>query len=343
MPPVTAETLKPELVRFEPAERERDTLWVVFSARNTRPGDFSLLQQTAALDGDKLYLNCERNSWYLDIENAVSLKIEDTLRSHEYSRVFFVGSSMGASGALMFAPKFRPDRVLAFAANTTIGEPLSYSALYLKGVHRELLPSIDRQLGERITVLNGALDPFDMSVALMLQRERPEINTLLMRSPHETSARLTREGLAADVLAAFADDRDLPLPHDHTVSPADLAYGAQSASLLKSLFDAPTQAGYDQVARLPAEYRHGLWRTLIDQAMVTDPRAAYGHAKAAMIEGDDFPYAIRALVRAAFVLRDPACTLAGQVLPRFLEIDQTPRAAKIAQTVARIVGTALPA
>ncbi|HYD26957.1 hypothetical protein [Brevundimonas sp.] len=335
--------MNPELYQFTPGSpADPATLWVCFSARNTKPGTFSQHAATLPLPGDKLYLNAPGNSWYLDVETDAADLIRQTLARRAYDRVVFFGNSMGAAGAMMLAPRFDPDRLICLSLNTRVGEPLSYSGLYIKGVRRDLLPDISRELGGRTAVVNGVYEPFDAGEALLLREARPEMRVELLRTPHYVAPRLEKAGALTATILALAEGQPLPCPPEMLATPDDLPTAAHAARLLQAFVgDAPPD--FAEVSALPAAWRERLWLALITHAQKGAPADAGRYAAAALKDDPDFIPAIRGVVQAAFATRDPHARLAGELLPRYLALSRTERELRIAEAVARNLNIPLPA
>ena len=296
----------------------------------------------AALPGDKLFLNCQEDSWYLDVEAAIHARIGETLAQRRYDRLLFTGTSMGGAAALMFAPRHAPDRVLAFAANTVVHEPLTHSALNLSGPLRDLTADIDDELARRTTVVLGIQDPADVHTWLRLRRLRPAFDLKPMLSGHDTAGILGYAGALAGLMQAFHAGEPIRLPPALRPSKADIALGLRTRAATLAAWADPRPQTWAEIAALPARWRQQAWRKLIEHALRRDPLAAYRHAEAAMIDYPDFGYAVEGVVEAVFRANHRGGLLAGRHLADYVTLRPEAKGMRIAEAVATIVGAPWP-
>lgn len=334
--------LKPELSRFVEGPAERSTLWVVFSSRGVPPGRFSMTRLLEPFPGDKLYLNCEEDSWYLDVEEQVHARIAGVAAAGRYNRLLFTGTSMGGAAALMFAPRHRPDRVLAFAANTVVHEPLTHSAVNLSGPLRDLAAEVDDDLSRRTTLVLGIQDPADVHTWLRLRRLRPAFELRPMLSGHDTAGILGYAGAIEGVMRAFHAGEPIRLPPRLRPSREDIATALRTRAATVAAWTDPSAETWAAVAALPAPWRQQAWRKLIEHTLRRDPLAAYAHAEAAMVDYPDFPYAIEGLVEAVFRANHRGGALAGRHLADYLTLRPDPKGLEIAEGTAAILGAPWP-
>ncbi|MDP9688889.1 UNVERIFIED_ORG: hypothetical protein J2W82_002550 [Pseudomonas mohnii] len=114
---------------------------IVFSSIHTLPGKFRFERQFANLDINVIFLNCPNNSWYLQgvpglgdslstTRDAIKNIIDTTFPD---SKVFALGSSMGASGLIGITSGLNIERAFAFCPEIDLFKKYSFSANYYKG------------------------------------------------------------------------------------------------------------------------------------------------------------------------------------------------------------------
>jgi hypothetical protein len=114
---------------------------IVFSSIHTLPGKFRFERQLSNLDINVIYLNCPNNSWYLQGVPGLGESLSDTrdairtLISSRFpsSKIYALGSSMGASGLIGITAGLDIERSFAFCPEIDLFGKYSFSSNYYKG------------------------------------------------------------------------------------------------------------------------------------------------------------------------------------------------------------------
>lgn len=139
-----------------------DELVIFLSAMNVGGGRFNWSSLANSLSSHSLLLSDSRNYWYLDGVSSIGADLAATARYIEVlavrlrvNSIFFVGSSMGAYGALRLSEMLKVP-ALAFSPEAVLDRPGSRTAKYRRGgmpVSAE---------GNKATVIFGESDSHDL-------------------------------------------------------------------------------------------------------------------------------------------------------------------------------------
>lgn len=122
---------------------------IVFSSIHTTPGRFRFERQLADINVNAIFLNCPDNSWYLQGVPGLGESLSDTrhtlrkLIKNKFpdSKLFTLGSSMGASGLIALTAGLEIENSFAFCPEIDLFGKYSFSSNYYKGPatqHRNL-------------------------------------------------------------------------------------------------------------------------------------------------------------------------------------------------------------
>jgi pimeloyl-ACP methyl ester carboxylesterase len=192
----------------------RKTLLIVFAYINQKVGTRSHSSFLSDVECKKLFLNPGQNAWYQTGIPAVAssytelaaflLKVKAAHADHE---ILCLGHSMGGFAALGFGLHIGADRILASVPEYILNRPGSVSARHMTGGCIEcgdLSEVLARNTRSRVTVLVGARNPFDVSMAQGIAALTPtEIITL--NCGHETFPYLRDHKRLAPFLKAFVE------------------------------------------------------------------------------------------------------------------------------------------
>lgn len=179
-----------------------DKLIVFLSAMNVGEGRFNWTSLATSLSSHSLLLSDGRNHWYLDGVASMGDDLAATARHIEalaerlnVNSVFFVGSSMGAYGALRLSEMLKVP-ALAFSPEAVLDRPGSRTAKHRKGG----IPVSAR--GDRATVIFGESDAHDLWNAQHLAQSGAAVLGLHGVGHHASTA-LNQAGLLPDLLHEF--------------------------------------------------------------------------------------------------------------------------------------------
>ena len=121
----------------QPAKKSDITV-VVFSAVDCLPGQFHSVKALQNFDVNKVFVNCENNSWYIEgipglgrswKEAATKLyEIAQKLTETGSGTVLYFGGSMGGTGALLYGLYSKVDAIISTGSEATFFKKGSYSA-----------------------------------------------------------------------------------------------------------------------------------------------------------------------------------------------------------------------
>ncbi|MCC6787477.1 MAG: hypothetical protein IT547_06520 [Hyphomonadaceae bacterium] len=205
--------MKPELWKLTLAG-DGAPLIVAFNAKGIAPGRFSPYRALQNVGCSILYLNCEADSWYLDIWDDVLRKIQETKDALRPSRVLYTGFSMGAYASLR-AHCVDPDAMsLSFSPEFKTGVPLMFAQWRPKHSIEDCLAEFT---GDRMEIIFGRYEVCDAHYyARSLELG---LTPRLMPWVHATMPLLISMGVFNALIDQMLDDRPLLLPFECTDAP----------------------------------------------------------------------------------------------------------------------------
>ncbi|AKP00204.1 Tetratricopeptide repeat protein (plasmid) [Marinovum algicola DG 898] len=192
---------------------------ILLSATGTKPGSFNLWKHADALPYHKLYLRVPINDWYQQGVPGLGADPEETYASIRRliegtgaEKVYTIGSSMGAYGALLFGHELDAS-VLAFSPEIVLDLPFSRSSKMIPGDVTRTVPDLRERLAaaERpVFIYTGEMDPVDLYCAAMI-RKLSNINIVTFRDDEHTVMRtLFHTERLIPTIRAFVEDQPLP-------------------------------------------------------------------------------------------------------------------------------------
>ncbi|MBI6888307.1 hypothetical protein [Pseudomonas putida] len=136
-----------EYYKIQNKDAEKTIL--VFSSIHTTPGRFRFERQLADVNVNAVFLNCPNNSWYLQGVPGLGSSMDESRaalkrlirNSFPDSKIYALGSSMGASGLIGLAAGLEIENSFAFCPEIDLFGKYSFSSNYYKGPateHRDL-------------------------------------------------------------------------------------------------------------------------------------------------------------------------------------------------------------
>ncbi|MFK3820482.1 hypothetical protein ACI2KG_28470 [Pseudomonas sp. NPDC089407] len=134
---------------YKVQKKDAEKTIVVFSSIHTTPGRFRFERQLADVNVNAIFLNCPNNSWYLqgvpglgDSLSATRDALKQLIKStFPDSKIYALGSSMGASGLIALTAGLDIENSFAFCPEIDLFGKYSFSSNYYKGpvtAHRNL-------------------------------------------------------------------------------------------------------------------------------------------------------------------------------------------------------------
>ncbi|MEQ1808397.1 MAG: hypothetical protein ABL889_00625 [Terricaulis sp.] len=205
--------MKPSLWKLTAADKGAP-LVVAFNAKGIEPGRFSPYRALQNIGASILYMNCEADSWYLDIWDAVRAKIEEVKAELRPERILYTGFSMGAYASLR-AHCADPDALsLSFSPELRTGVPLLFAQGLPKHSLEDELASFS---GDRMEIIFGRYEVCD---AHYHARSRElGLSPRLMPWVHSTMPLLISMDVYGKMIAQMLEDRPLALPFECTEAP----------------------------------------------------------------------------------------------------------------------------
>lgn len=163
-------------------------LIVAFSAMGTPAGKFQL---SRVLDGvgNRLFLNDQDDRWYQygvpGFGESVEMLVTSIRRCQQelaVQRNVFIGSSMGAYGAMLYGALMDADRVLAFGGEVEIGVPFSRSALHMPksmAITNRNIGNLVRQSRAKYSLFVGGADIIDLYSASLVW-DAPNVDVIVV-------------------------------------------------------------------------------------------------------------------------------------------------------------------
>jgi hypothetical protein len=203
---------------------------IAFSAINCPPGKFHGSRALHKADCNLVFLNCPRNSWYLDGIPGLGGSIGDAAQELRKrldafgltkTRMIAWGGSMGGYGAVVFGSLLNVEAIVATGAEMELLIPGGNSELVLKTLQKRVdieSPAMDRVLAQgdaRISLYAGEFFYPDLVSALQAA-DRPATQITTLRDfGHPLPGYLNDTyGLEKFILHHFDSNEPFPFQHD---------------------------------------------------------------------------------------------------------------------------------
>jgi pimeloyl-ACP methyl ester carboxylesterase len=174
--------LDPQHYFFRRAEGDDKRLCIVFSARGSKPGSFSLFKTMEKAKVNVLHVTPADATWYQtglhglgsDLDTAFTALwsfVRDLCARNGFAELVLIGDSMGAYAAMVFAAYVQdlPTRVISFGGETVLKLPGSRSgeAPFPVRYHGDIR-AITYHPGVHVTMIFGEYDAVDAFCALSM-------------------------------------------------------------------------------------------------------------------------------------------------------------------------------
>jgi len=137
--------IKNDYILIEKQPTSNETI-VIFSAVDCKKGEFHSVKALKQLNVNKIFINCENNSWYFDgipklgnnWEESSRLLYQEalSLTSTKNGNVLYFGGSMGGTGALLYGLHQNVNKIISTGSEAIFFEKGSYSAHKFNGTSR---------------------------------------------------------------------------------------------------------------------------------------------------------------------------------------------------------------
>lgn len=229
------------------ASEKASKLVLFFGAKDLKEGMFNFFQLGQELSEHVAFINNGRNEWYQFGVPGLGRDFEETcdalrgvIDALGVQEVLCVGTSMGGWGAILFGSALNA-RVLAFASDCEMNDPISRNLQYFQG--RDTLPFPDlrerlKQAPCEVTLLVGERDPGDLYAAFQLQKMDKVTAMSVVGCNHFVPPYLTRTSRMGPVLRSFVNAKPITPFFDQGAALTSKDYilalrEAQKASLKK--------------------------------------------------------------------------------------------------------------
>lgn len=123
---------------FKVIDKGAENTILAFSSISTPIGRFRFEKQLEKINVNAIYINCPKNSWYQheipglgDNHENVTIKLQDIIKlNFSGTKLFAIGSSMGASGLITLASTLNIENAFAFCPEIFLFEHRSFSEKY---------------------------------------------------------------------------------------------------------------------------------------------------------------------------------------------------------------------
>jgi hypothetical protein len=203
---------------------------IAFSAINCPVGKFHGSRALQDVDCNMVFINCPRNSWYLDGIPGLGGNIEDAAEALRGllvkfglsdTRIMTWGGSMGGYGAVVFGSLLNAEAIIATGAEIELLIPGGNSELILKSIQRRIdieKPDISRilaQANSRISLYVGEFFYPDLVSALQVANRPATTITTLRDFGHPLPGYLNDTyGLGEFILHHFDEHDSFPFQHE---------------------------------------------------------------------------------------------------------------------------------
>lgn len=199
--------------------RNADRTLVVFSSIHTIPGRFRFERQLADVNANVIFLNCPNNSWYLqgvpglgDTMSSARKALKQIINEQfPGTRLFSLGSSMGASGLIALTTGLDIHRSFAFCPEIDLFGEASFSRKHYAGAEtsvRDLWCELKEC--ENINIFYGEECEHDLHQLAKLRQRFPGLPTqTFAHQPHGVvEAIYLTEGMSG-ILSSLLDGTKL--------------------------------------------------------------------------------------------------------------------------------------
>lgn len=203
---------------------------IAFSAINCPPGKFHGSRALHKADCNVVFLNCPRNSWYMDGIPGLGKTIDDTVEALRKkldafglsdTRIVSWGGSMGGYGAVVFGSLLNVESIVATGAEIELLIPGGNSELVLKTLQKRVdierpdMDSILAQSAAKISLYAGEFFYPDL-VSALRAADRPNTQITTLRDfGHPLPGYLNDTyGLEEFILHHFDSNEPFPFQHD---------------------------------------------------------------------------------------------------------------------------------
>ena len=193
-----------------------DDILIVFSARKTDKGKFTFYKQVIDFPATLIFVNDYDTEWYLngtpefhDSLDLVNYLIGQIYRlKRKNTKVWTLGSSMGAYAALLYGSLLQVDKVLAFGPESELCIPLGRSVESLGDTYPEGYADISKlfyKSPKDVLIISGNNDIPDLYCASMFRAGNKNIEIKLINNYTHVVAKYIHEKviLSTFLLAYF--------------------------------------------------------------------------------------------------------------------------------------------
>ena len=196
-----------------------------FSARNTKIGSFSYYKSDYEDSLNRFMFNCENNDWYLngikgfseDFENTI-IGLKNIISESHIKKSLFIGSSMGAYGAISLGTLCQAQRVIGFGAEIITNLPGGYSKDNLFHLDKNSnLYDLKNYINSSCTYIDlfvGEGSPVDVFCAFYLQSCFNIRIHLIKNSDHAVVNKLKDKNLLRGIVNLGVTGLKLTLPEE---------------------------------------------------------------------------------------------------------------------------------
>jgi hypothetical protein len=181
-----------------------DDILIVFSARKCEMGKFTFYNQVIDFPANIIFINDYSTNWYLSGTSEFKdvLGFIKTLTTYinklkkNNSKIYTLGSSMGAYAALLYGSIIQADKILAFGPESELCIPLGRSIESLNNRYKEGEQSIldlEYKDSATITIISGNNDIVDFYCASKFKYFNNKIDVILINNYTHVVAKYIHE------------------------------------------------------------------------------------------------------------------------------------------------------
>lgn len=196
-----------------------------FSARNEKIGNFSYYKSDYEENLNRFMFNCENNSWYLngikgfsDSFDDTIIKLKNIITESGIEKSLFIGSSMGAYGAVLLGTLCQAQRVIGCGTEIITNLSGGYSKDNLFHLDKQSdVYNLKKLINSSCTYIDlfvGEGSPVDIFCAFYMQQYFNIKIHLIKNSDHAVVNKLKNKSLLRDIVNFGIMGSKLILPED---------------------------------------------------------------------------------------------------------------------------------
>ncbi|MGY3176360.1 tetratricopeptide (TPR) repeat protein [Pseudomonas sp. TE12234] len=200
--------------------------YVIFSSIDIEPGKFMFWRVMDSIAGSKIFLNDEKNGWYVhgiptlgDNVPDAAVALLNLIKSTNPEEVVFIGPSMGAYGAMLYGSILKPElsgvtvRCLSFGGEFLLYGRETRSKAFTKKEHNlnyADLRGILKDSGLAVTHVYGDTDINDIYQSTLVEDNINVVRIAIKSAPHAVSTYIGQEVGLIEFVREFGESGVFP-------------------------------------------------------------------------------------------------------------------------------------